>query len=118
MPHFTLEYSRGVERLCDLETVMASIYEVGATSGVMNPDDIKIRALAYDTFRFEGGIESFLHLTVSMLEGRSDQQKEHLALRLRERLAERCPSVDSISIDVRDMNPVAYKKRLLDARAR
>ena len=118
MPHFTLEYSRGVERLFDLEAVMASLYEVGATSGVMKPDDIKIRALAYDTYRFEGGIESFLHLTVWMLEGRSDRQKEHLAVRLRDRLDEQCPSVDSISIDVRDMNPVAYKKRLLDVRGR
>ncbi len=31
---------------------------------------------------------------------------------VRDRLSARFDDVDSISIDVRDMNPVAYKKRL------
>ncbi|MGH6762520.1 MAG: 5-carboxymethyl-2-hydroxymuconate Delta-isomerase [Phyllobacterium sp.] len=112
MPHFVVEYSSGVERLVGQETLMGSLYEAAVASGVMNPQDIKIRALAYDTFRFEGNIQTFIHVTVSLLAGRNDTQKEHLALLLRESLDKSCGGVDSISIDIRDMDPVAYKKRL------
>jgi len=112
MPHFVIEYSRTIERSVDIEAVMAAAYEAGAQSGVMGPSDIKIRALPYDHFRFAGNIQSFIHVTVSLLEGRTDQQKEHLALLLREFLAKPCAGVDSISVDIRDMNATAYKKRL------
>lgn len=112
MPHFVIEYSRGIEETVDLDALMTAAHEAGAESGVMKAEDIKVRAIAYDTFRF-AGIESFVHVTISLLEGRSDQQKEHLAVLLRERLARCCPDIDSISIDIRDMNATAYKKRLL-----
>jgi 5-carboxymethyl-2-hydroxymuconate isomerase len=116
MPHFVIEYSRGLEMMADLNAIMNSAHDAGVESGIMNPDDIKVRATAYDSFRFAGNIESFIHVTVSLLEGRTDQQKEHLSVLLRERLARCCPEIGSISIDVRDMNPIAYKKRLLSPR--
>jgi 5-carboxymethyl-2-hydroxymuconate isomerase len=116
MPHFVIEYSHGLEKTADFDALMNAAHSAGAESGIMNPDDIKVRATGYDSFRFAGNIESFIHVTVSLLEGRTDRQKEHLAVLLRERLARCCPEVDSISIDVRDMNATAYKKRLLRPR--
>jgi 5-carboxymethyl-2-hydroxymuconate isomerase len=113
MPHFVIEYSRGIEETVDLDALMTAAHEAGAESGVMKAEDIKVRAIAYEAFRFAGNIQSFVHVTISLLEGRSDRQKEHLAVLLRERLARSCPEIDSISIDVRDMNAAAYKKRLL-----
>ena len=113
MPHFVIEYSSGLPDTIDPELVMKAAHEAGSASGIMNPDDNKVRALPYETFRFAGGIESFVHVTVSLLEGRSDSQKEHLSVLLRENLIRCCPTVDSISIDVRDMNATAYKKRVL-----
>jgi 5-carboxymethyl-2-hydroxymuconate isomerase len=77
----------------------------------MNAADIKVRAMQYDHMRFEGGIDSFLHVTVSLLAGRTDEQKAHLSILLREALGNRFAEVGSISIDVRDMNAVTYKKR-------
>lgn len=107
MPHFVIEYSRGLD---GLDAVMEAAHLAGAASGIMNPDDIKVRAVAYEDFRFAGNIGSFIHVTVSLLGGRSDRQKEHLSVLLRERLVRCCPQVDSISVDVRDMNATAYKK--------
>lgn len=113
MPHFVIEYARKLEASLDIDAVMEAAFEAGSESGIISAADIKIRAIAYDHARFEGGIDTFLHVTVSMLEGRSDSQKEDLALRLRELLGTRFPEVESISIDIRDMNAAAYKKRLL-----
>ncbi|MVA98965.1 5-carboxymethyl-2-hydroxymuconate isomerase [Nitratireductor sp. CAU 1489] len=112
MPHFVIEHSAGLDRDDAIEQAIGLCHEAGARSGVMNPDDIKVRAASYERFRFAGGIESFIHVTVSLLEGRTDAQKEGLAVLLRDRLSARFGDVDSISIDVRDMNPVAYKKHL------
>ena len=113
MPHFVFEYSR---QNCDAKTVkklLATAHEVGAASNVMSADDIKARAIGYDDFQFAGDIDSFVHVTIRLLEGRTDAQKESLSVQMRTRLRAMLPDVDSISVDIRDMNPIAYKKDLL-----
>ncbi|MEO9615065.1 MAG: 5-carboxymethyl-2-hydroxymuconate isomerase [Nitratireductor sp.] len=112
MPHFVLEHSADLDRDDAIGDAIDLCHEAGAQSGVMNPTDIKVRAASCQRFRFAGGIKSFIHVTVSLLEGRTDAQKEALAVLVRDRLSARFGDVDSISIDVRDMNPVAYKKHL------
>lgn len=113
MPHFVIEYARPVETQTAIAAVMEAVHEAAAGSGVMKSEDIKVRAVACDHWRLARPGETFLHVTASLLEGRTDQQKEALAIRVRTALAELLPAVTSLSVDVRDMNPVAYKKRLL-----
>jgi 5-carboxymethyl-2-hydroxymuconate isomerase len=45
--------------------------------------------------------------------GRTDEQKQSVALILRENLTAYPMSVTPVSIDIRDMNPTAYKKPVL-----
>ena len=42
-----------------------------------------------------------------------DEEKEKLSITLRSEQGKLMPSVTSISIDIRDMNDITYKKRLL-----
>lgn len=113
MPHFVIEYARVIEETVDIADVMEGAYEAAVQSEVMQAEDVKVRAIAYDHFRIYGSKGSFIHVTVSLLLGRTDQQKEKVAIEVRAFLARLLPEVTSISVDVRDMNPVAYKKRLL-----
>ena len=113
MPHFVIEYSRDVEDQYDIKKVMQIAYESGVESGVMQAVDIKVRATPYDHYRLLNDSDSFVHTTVYLLAGRTDEQKEHLALTLRKNLSEYLKTVTSISIDIHDMNPIAYKKHLL-----
>lgn len=113
MPHFVFEYAREIEQRADLNAVMEGLYEAGCECGFMQPEDIKVRAIAVDHFRLRKAGETFVHVTISMLEGRTDQQKEKLSIIAREKLSKLLPWVTSLSFDVRDMNDVAYKKRLL-----
>ncbi|GLQ05911.1 5-carboxymethyl-2-hydroxymuconate Delta-isomerase [Sneathiella chinensis] len=113
MPHFVLEYSREIEASADVTAIMETVFTAACESGVMNPDDIKVRAIPYDHFRLRKAGETFLHITASLLEGRTDEQKEKVSVLVRSHLDSLLPDVTSISIDVRDMNAVAYKKRLL-----
>lgn len=113
MPHFVIEYSRGVETDYDINKVMQVAYDSGVESGVMQASDIKVRARPYDHYRLVNEADSFLHVTVFLMEGRTDDQKEHLAVILRQNLQSYLTGVTSISVDIRDMNRQAYKKRLL-----
>ena len=87
--------------------------EAGFESGVMCADDIKVRARGYDHYSlFEDG-DSFVHVTIFLLAGRTDAQKLSLSELLRAKLQDYLAHITSISIDIRDMDPHAYKKRLL-----
>lgn len=48
-----------------------------------------------------------------MLSGRTDDQKEIVAVALRQAAADIATNVTSVSVDILDMNAQAYKKRLL-----
>ena len=113
MPHFVIEYAREVEQQIDLSELLEVTHQVGASSGLMKPEDIKVRARPYDHYRMVGTKDSFVHTTIFLLEGRTDEQKEELSITLRSEQAKLMPSVTAISIDIRDMNDIAYKKRLL-----
>lgn len=116
MPHFVIEYSRDVEDRYDPDRIMQIAFDSGVESGVMQAEDIKVRARPWDHYRLRDDGDSFVHVGVYLLAGRSDDRKEHLATILRENLQAWLVDVTSISIDIRDMNPQAYKKRLLPGR--
>jgi len=113
MPHFVIEFSRSVENRYDVSEIMEVAFDAGVSSSIMKAEDIKVRAIAYDHFRLDGGMTSFFHLGAYLLAGRTPQQKEHFSTLIRSRLADHFPAIESISIDIRDMDPIAYKKRLL-----
>jgi 5-carboxymethyl-2-hydroxymuconate isomerase len=115
MPHFVIDYARDLERDYDLDKIMQIAFDSGVASAVMQPVDIKVRARPFDHYRLLNTADSFLHVTVFLLAGRTDAQKQHVSLLLRQNLAEYLTDVTSISVDIRDMNSVAYKKRLLSA---
>ncbi len=113
MPHFVIEYSRDVETRYDMAEVMEIAFDSGVETGVMQAKDIKVRARPYDHYRMPDKDDSFLHVTVFLLAGRTDAQKEKVSLALRAALAGHLKTVSSVSVDIRDMNTTVYKKRLL-----
>ena len=112
MPHLVVEYSRGAPGNEDVRRLMARLAESAARTGVMKAEDIKVRAIGYDDFLIAGKQDSFVHLSVYLLAGRTSEQKVKLSEELRQVMTETCPDVISLSVDIRDMDPVAYKKRL------
>lgn len=89
---------------------MKLILSIGASSGIMAKRDIKVRSVASDTILFGDGRQSFVHVTAMMLQGRTGAQKRTLSETLRDRLRQHLPDVESISIDIRDMDPECYRK--------
>lgn len=119
MPHFVIEYSAPSETspAIDFAVLMEQLGQAAADTGVMKLEDIKLRSIPFETFRLNDGSQSFLHLTVSLLAGRTPQQKAALALTCRATLVSLCPDINAISVDIRDMDGHAYKKRVAKNRS-
>ncbi|MET0222179.1 MAG: 5-carboxymethyl-2-hydroxymuconate isomerase [Tardiphaga sp.] len=115
MPHIVIEHSSdGHGGSFDAAALMRALHAAAAATGIMQAADIKVRAMAYADYLVAGVRDGFCHVTVSMLEGRTPAQKEVLSVALRAAMTELLPATKSLSVDVRDMDAVAYKKRLLD----
>ena len=115
MPHLVIEYSEGALNRAEVEQLMFELASKASNTDVMKAEDIKVRARAYDDFIVAGKRDSFVHLSVYLLSGRTPDQKVLLSTQLRESMERLCPEVTSLSVDVRDMDPVAYKKRLKES---
>ncbi|MTI10472.1 5-carboxymethyl-2-hydroxymuconate Delta-isomerase [Curvivirga aplysinae] len=113
MPHFRIEYSRDVEERHDIGDAVKNAFAAGVKTGEMTADALKVRATPYDhhMINVDGG--SFVHMTVYLLEGRTVEQKDKIGNILLESLSESFSTVTSVSIDFRDMEAAAYKKRVL-----
>lgn len=113
MPHLILEYAAELDAFID--SVMAAVQRAALASGLMRAEDIKVRAQPFTHYRLHGpSAARFVHLSCRLLAGRSDEQKVELATRLRAALVEQLPEVHSLSVDIVDMDPGAYKKRVLE----
>ncbi|MBP0438704.1 5-carboxymethyl-2-hydroxymuconate Delta-isomerase [Tianweitania sediminis] len=112
MPHVVIEHFEAFASGASRNDAMQLALTVCEASAIMAVEDIKVRCLPAEAILFGDGRRSFLHVTVSMLTGRSDEQKDALAQALREAFRTQCPDVESISIDIRDMNPACYRKSL------
>lgn len=115
MPHIVIEYATdGHGGRFDATALMHALHDAAAATGVMQAADIKVRAVAVADYLVAGVRDGFCHVTVSMLEGRTPAQKEALSVALRAAMVALLPETKSLSVDIRDMDAVAYKKRLLD----
>jgi len=112
MPHLVIEYSEGALDQGGISSLMERLFETAWRTGVMKSEDVKVRARGYSEFLVAGKRDSFVHLSVYLLVGRTPEQKVELSTRLRQTMTEQCLDVTSLSVDIRDMDPIAYKKRL------
>jgi 5-carboxymethyl-2-hydroxymuconate isomerase len=111
LPHIVCHYSAG-QKMPPLRETLLALHHAAASTGVVRAEDLKLRAQAFDDFLVAGEQKSFFHVTLYMLKGRTPQQKETLSVEIRKALVERLADTDSLSVDIRDMDPDAYKKRL------
>lgn len=114
MPHIVVEHSREGHHPDRIRSLMPALHDAATATGVMKAADVKIRALAYDDYLVAGQRDTFCHVSVYLLEGRAPEQKVALAEALRAALVAQLPETVSLSVDIRDMDAVAYKKRLLE----
>ena len=114
MPHIVIEHSTEGHGHFDADALMRALHEAAASTGVVQAADLKIRAMAFADYLVAGTRDGFCHVSLYLLEGRTPEQKLRLSEALRAAMVAALPQTKSLSVDIRDMDAVAYKKRLLD----
>ncbi|KIZ40051.1 MULTISPECIES: 5-carboxymethyl-2-hydroxymuconate Delta-isomerase [Rhodopseudomonas] len=110
MPHIVIEHSGHAD--FNAPSLMRALHDAAAATGVVQAADLKIRVIPYSDYLVAGARDSFCHVCVSMLEGRTPEQKVAVSEALRAAMVRLLPDTKSLSVDIRDMDAFAYKKRL------
>ncbi|MCE2573867.1 5-carboxymethyl-2-hydroxymuconate Delta-isomerase [Motilimonas eburnea] len=114
MPHLVMEYAQELETSHNIASILNAVHDAAKASGYFTSSAIKSRAHPYPYYRI-GDLEGegqFIHLTVSLLKGRSSKEKYQLSQLLCRTLTESVDFVGSVSVDVRDLDEEVYSKRL------
>ena len=113
MPHIVIEHSIDDHAPFDAAALMRALHNAAAGTGVVQAADLKIRAVPYADYLVAGTRDGFCHVSLYLLEGRTPEQKVLLSEALRAAMVALLPQTKSLSVDIRDMDATAYKKRLL-----
>ncbi|MFC3909233.1 5-carboxymethyl-2-hydroxymuconate Delta-isomerase [Legionella dresdenensis] len=112
MPHIILECSNNIKNLDQINPLFDQIHHILEQELPTQLSSCKGRCLVYDRY-FVGAGErenGFMHLTIKMLPGRTDETKQTLAAKLLQLLKEyfQQPKL-SFSVELLDLNRHYYK---------
>lgn len=113
MPHIVVEYSRAHHTRRRIAELLQALHRAAASTGVVKADDLKLRAAPYREYLVAGREDSFCHVSIHLLAGRTQAQRVAVSESLRAAMVELLPTTTSLSVDVQEMDAAAYKKRLL-----
>ena len=117
MPHLLLELSANVPDRPDLRRVLVELHEAIAATGHVERRDVKSRAVVHSLMAVAEGDDdrAFVALTLSVLEGHSDEAKGRMADAALAVLAQAFPLLaeggrGGVSVEVRDMHRASYRR--------
>ena len=110
MPHCIIEYAKSLETRVKPSTIIDAVLQGSMQSELFQPNDIKVRAMAFEHHRSPATVQNFIHVTVKLLSGRDQQQRAMLAEKVLSQLDRIALSSVSISVDVVSMDKETYAK--------
>ncbi len=108
MPHCVIEHSADIDGL----VLLKPVYDGTLASGLFDASgkDIKVRAIAYDNYKVGEMLASFIHVSLKILSGRSDEQKSMLSEAVLSELQQLAISDSSMTVEVLDIDRASYSK--------
>ncbi len=110
MPHCTIEYSNPLKNHIEPIELCNIVHEAALASGNFSEADIKVRAKSYDDYLVGGDVNDFIHVTVYLLDGRSEETKKALTSIILDALQSLNLPVQCLSVDARDTLRSVYSK--------
>ena len=112
MPHVVIDFAEGLEQSHNMSQLCETVFETLILDVEINAPALKVRARPQPFFKIGTEPATFAHATLYLLEGRGDETKARLSDIVLQAMDQVLPTVGSLSVDVRDMNKVAYAKRV------
>ena len=110
MPHFVIDYAKDIEADNDLEKIVQEVHKIAIGANLFTPADVKTRAMGYEKYLAGEEQGSFIHVQISLLEGRTVEQKKTLVDPIFTYLKENTVNVTKVTVDIRDMDKDTYAK--------
>jgi len=111
MPHCLIECPTALAARVGEQVLLATVHDAIDASGFFKPGDIKVRIAGYAHYRCGATQDDFVHVTLSVLDGRSADQRRSLATATMQALVELLPEVEVLSMDVREMERAVFVNR-------
>jgi 5-carboxymethyl-2-hydroxymuconate isomerase len=111
MPHFIIDCSESILSLANPDELLRAVYAAAESTGLFagsGVGGIKVRLEPYRYFMNVDGREHFVHVFANIMEGRTQEQKKMLSEKVVRALRELLPSVEIISMNVRDFEKKSY----------
>src|SRR5262245_11113249 len=111
MPHFVIDCSESILRLADPDELMRSVYAAAESTGLFarsGVGGIKVRLNPYRHYLNVDNHEHFVHVFAKVMEVRTQEQKQQLSAVVVRTLKRLLPTVDIISLNVRDFEKATY----------
>jgi 5-carboxymethyl-2-hydroxymuconate isomerase len=112
VPNLVMEYADPVAERVNVPGLLEDLHQILLTCGLFEPDSVKCRSYPCHTWLVgtEGDLNTFIHIELSMLSGRTTEQKRELARSLISMLEQHASTINSLTVDVRDMDRDSFIK--------
>lgn len=112
MPHAIIEHSSNLEQTVTSLHILQVVHAIMETSALFDPMAIKTRRhITHDYIVGDNSTNGFVHVTVYLLQGRSEEVRKRLSDRIFQALDERMPHLSSLTVDIRELNAATYRKK-------
>lgn len=117
MPHCIVEYAVPLAEIIDISELVNAAHQGAIASGLFDTKAIKTRAHPCEHFIVgddsDNSIDMFVHITLSIMPGRTHKQKNELLESVAGAIASITEQVHSLTIEVRDINQQDYFKKII-----
>ena len=117
MPHIILEYSDNITDNVDEAIILEELHTTLVATELYPSQAIKSRCVSHSSYRVGSGAgnNAFIHLSLAVLPGRSEEQRKDIADKLFEVVKSRFPKTvadtpSSITLEIRELDGVSYCK--------
>ncbi|MEW7292709.1 5-carboxymethyl-2-hydroxymuconate Delta-isomerase [Aquimarina sp. 2304DJ70-9] len=108
MPHFVLDCSEHIIELKSPQEIIKAVYAAAESTHLFAEGDIKVRINPFKYYSIGGTQDDFIHVFGNIMEGRTNEQKADLSIKIVSVLKSMFPEVPILSINIRDFEKSSY----------
>lgn len=110
MPHCIIEYSKNLQKSVEPSAFIAVVHQAAIESDLFEPEDIRARAIAFDDYQIRADKNSFIHVTLRIMHGRNELQKNQLSSKVMQALESLNLASIILSVEICDIDKTTYAK--------
>ena len=111
MPHCVIECPENISDLINLDSLVKEVHDATEDSGLFSVGDVKSRIVLSKNYLVGGKKDYYVHIVTHILSGRTQTQRKNLSDRIALRLCELLPTVEMLSVEVREIDKEIYSNR-------